>query len=120
MIQDDIALARYFYDLSADHPALEALTHHLSIATVRYVPAELRDGLGSKPTEDRLNELNQRLLEAIEESGQSFLSNAVISGKYALRLCIVNFRTSTGDIEALPQLIAQLGRRVHAEARISP
>lgn len=116
MIQDDITLARYFYDLSARHPELEALTHHLSITTVRYVPAELRDHLGSKPTEDYLNELNQRLLQAIEESGQAFLSNAVINGKYALRLCIVNFRTSTGDVEALPDLIVRLGRQLHEKS----
>jgi glutamate/tyrosine decarboxylase-like PLP-dependent enzyme len=113
MIQDDITLARHFYDLSAQHPELEALTHHLSITTVRYVPPQLRNSLGSKSTEDYLNELNQKLLQAIEESGQAFLSNAVISGKYALRLCIVNFRTATGDVEALPGLIVELGRALH-------
>lgn len=113
MIEDDIALARHFYDLSARHPELEALTHHLSIATVRYVPRELRDQLGSKSTADYLNELNQKLLQAIEESGQAFLSNAVINGVYALRLCIVNFRTATGDVEALPELIVRLGRALH-------
>jgi hypothetical protein len=33
----------------------------------------------------------------------------------ALRFCIVNFRTSTGDIEAMPELTARLGRKVHDE-----
>ena len=37
MIQDDITLARYLYDLAADHPELEAITNHLSITTLRYV-----------------------------------------------------------------------------------
>ena len=58
----------------------------------------------SEQTEDYLNQLNQRLLAAIEKSGEAFISNAVIAGKYALRFCIVNFRASTGDIEAMPQL----------------
>lgn len=115
MIRDDITLARYLYDLAADHPELEAITHHLSIATLRYVPQELSARLGSERTEKYLNELNRRLLEAIEESGEAFISNAVIAGKYALRFCIVNFRASTGDIEAMPQLVARLGRRIHAE-----
>jgi glutamate/tyrosine decarboxylase-like PLP-dependent enzyme len=114
MIEDDITLARYLYDLAATHPELEALTHHLSITTLRYVPAELRSTPGSKETENYLNELNERLLAAIEKSGEAFVSNAVIAGKYALRFCIVNFRTSTGDIEAMPQLIACLGRQIHA------
>ena len=118
MIQDDITLARYLYDLAVDHPELEAITNHLSITTLRYVPHELRAGLGSQQTEDYLNQLNQRLLAAIEKSGEAFISNAVIAGKYALRFCIVNFRASTGDVEAMPQLIAQLGRQIHAELSI--
>lgn len=119
MIQDDITLARYLYDLAVDHPELEAITHNLSITTLRYVPPELRAGLGSEQTEEYLNELNRRLLEAIEKSGEAFASNAVIDGNYALRFCIVNFRASAGDIEAMPQLVARLGRRVHAELESS-
>ncbi|HEY2016401.1 MAG TPA: pyridoxal-dependent decarboxylase [Bryobacteraceae bacterium] len=67
MIQDDITLARYLYALAVAHPELEAITHHLSVITLRYVPPELRTGLGSAETEGYLNELNRRLLEAIEE-----------------------------------------------------
>jgi glutamate/tyrosine decarboxylase-like PLP-dependent enzyme len=115
MIRDDMILARYLYDLAADHPELEAVTHHLSITTLRYVPQELRASLGSKPVEDYLNDLNQRLLAAIEKSGEAFVSNAVIAGKYCLRFCIVNFRATSGDIEAMPELLVRLGREAHAE-----
>ena len=115
MIQDDIILARRLYELASDHPELEAVTHQLSITTLRYVPQELRASVGCPQTEDYLNQLNQRLLAAIEKSGEAFISNAVIAGKYALRFCIVNFRTSTGDIEAMPQLLVRLGRQAHLE-----
>lgn len=111
MIQDDTTLARYLYDLALDHPELEAITSHLSITTLRYVPRELRASLGSEATEDYLNRLNQRLLAAIEKSGEAFISNTVIGRRYALHFCIVNFRASTADIEAMPQLVAQLGHR---------
>ena len=70
---------------------------------------------GLEETEEYLNELNRRLLEAIEKSGEAFISNAVIAGKYALRFCIVNFRASAGDIEAMPPLVARLGRQIHNE-----
>ena len=43
------------------------------------------------------------------------MSNAVIAGKYALRFCIVNFRASSGDIEAMPELVVRFGRQAHAE-----
>ena len=115
MIGEDMALARHLYELVEADPELEAITHNLSITTFRYVPLELRDSLGSERTETYLNELNQELQLVIENSGEAFLSNAIVDGKYALRLCIVNFRSSTADIEALPPLVVRLGRETHAE-----
>ena len=34
-----------------------------------------------------------------------------------LRTCIVNFRTTDADAEAVPGLVARLGRTVDAESR---
>ena len=51
------------------------------------------------------------LLDRVEKSGEAFLSNAVIDGKFALRACIVNFRTSDEDIEALPGILCRLAQR---------
>jgi glutamate/tyrosine decarboxylase-like PLP-dependent enzyme len=115
MIGEDVALARRLYELAAEHPELEAFTHNLSITTLRYVPLELRASVGSEQTEAYLNRLNRLLLTYFESSGEAFCSNALIEGKCALRFCIVNFRTSTGDIEAVPPLVARLGRQAHAE-----
>ena len=117
MIRDDITLAHHLYDLAMDHPELEAITQHLSITTLRYVPQELRAEVGSERTEEHLNKLNRHLLEAIEKSGEAFISNAQVAGKYALRFCIVNFRASACDIEAMPELVASLGRRIHSELK---
>jgi aromatic-L-amino-acid decarboxylase len=115
MIGDDIALAQHLYDLAAEHSELEAITHNLSITTLRYVPLELRASIGSGPTEAYLDRLNQRLLTLLENSGQVFCSNALVDGKYALRFCIVNFRTSTDHIEAVPQWVADFGSQAHKE-----
>ncbi len=41
----------------------------------------------------RLNPLNERLLEAVNATGEVFLSHAVLGGRYALRLAIGNIRT---------------------------
>lgn len=117
MIRDDILLAAHFHKLAAAHPELEAFTCNLSIATFRYVPAEMRESAGSEKTEEYLNCLNRDLLTRIERSGEGFVSNAVIEGKFLLRLCIVNFRTSMEDIEALPLLAVRLGREAHAALR---
>jgi glutamate/tyrosine decarboxylase-like PLP-dependent enzyme len=117
MIGDDMLLSQHLYRLVAGHPELEALTQNLSITTFRYVPPDLGARRDSPEVETYLNQLNQELLTRIEKSGRAFLSNAVLSGKYALRSCIVNFRTSLRSIEALPELVARLGRETDAGFR---
>lgn len=107
-IAEDMRLSRKLFDLMRNHPQFEALTQSLSITTFRYVPGDLRSRVGDPAVEESLNKLNEELLARIEKSGQAFLSNAVINGKFALRACIVNFHTSAEDVEALPGLIATL------------
>lgn len=112
MISNDIRLAEHLHELVARHPELEAHTHNLSITTFRYVPSDLQVGLPK--VETYLNHLNKELLMELQNSGQAFLSNAVVEDAYLLRACIVNFRTSWADIKALPEIVAQLGSRVDA------
>jgi aromatic-L-amino-acid decarboxylase len=109
MIGDDMLLARHLHQLMADHPSFEAITHGLSITTFRYVPPELKAQSGSEKIERYLNQLNQQLLTAVEKSGEAFLSSALVGATFVLRACIVNFRTSLEDVEALPLLLDRLG-----------
>jgi len=88
MIDDDIALSREMYRRAAEHAELEALTQSLSITTFRYVPPDF-DG-----NEEYLNQLNTELLARLQRGGRVFLSNAVLGTRFALRACIVNFRTT--------------------------
>ena len=117
MIGDDMLLARHLHELLAHHPEFEATTQSLSVTTFRYVPPDLRSQLGSEEVEHYLSRLNQNLLTAVEKSGEAFLSNAMIGGKFVLRACIVNFRTSLADIEALPALVARLGKEADTALR---
>ena len=117
MIADDIALSERLFAGAAVHPELEACTQALSIATFRYVPPDLRAQTGEAAAEAYLNTLNEALLERIQNSGEAFVSNAVVHGRYLLRACIVNFHTSEADVDGLPDLVARLGRDVHAELR---
>ncbi len=114
MIRENIRLAKSLYELADAHPKLEALTQSLSITTFRYVPSDLKN---QPEAETYLNRLNSELLTKIQNSGEAFISNAVIHGKFALRACIVNFRTRMEDIEALPLLAARLGAEVDAQLR---
>jgi hypothetical protein len=67
-----------------------------------------------------LDRLNRQILAAVERSGEAFLSNAVVDGRFALRACIVNFRTSESDIDALVPLLARIGNDVHQTLALHP
>ena len=115
MISDDIQLAQELYRLVEAQPELQAFTQGLSITTFRYVPPDLTPG--SEQVKAYLNQLNADLLIRLQRSGEAFLSNAVVRGTFLLRACVVNFRTSLEDIEALPALVMRIGREVDATIR---
>jgi glutamate/tyrosine decarboxylase-like PLP-dependent enzyme len=108
MIGDDIRLSQQLHALVQQHPDFEAMTQHLSIATFRYVPRD-RQSPTTPDAEAYLDRLNQELLTRVERSGEAFLSQAMVNGRFALRACIVNFRTSLTDIEALLSVISRHG-----------
>ena len=115
MIGDDIALSKALYDSVDKYPELEAATQSLSITTFRFVPLGLPSD--SAAVEPYLNDLNGELLNRLQASGEAFVSNAVVEGRYLLRACIVNFRTALADVEALPEIVTRLGRALDSEMR---
>ena len=114
-IGDDIRLAQRLFSLIDAHPEFEACTQRLSITTFRYVPSDLPPDMDAPQRERYLNRLNQALLDRVQRSGEAFVSNAVLGGRYVLRPCIVNFNTQEDDIDALPEILARLGRATHAD-----
>jgi glutamate/tyrosine decarboxylase-like PLP-dependent enzyme len=114
MIGDDCRLARALYAAAAEHPELETFTCALSIATFRYVP---RDLAGRPDAGEHLNALNKELLRRLRLGGEAFLTNAMVGGRFLLRACVVNFRTRLDDVEAVPGIVARIGREVDREMR---
>ena len=115
MIAGDIALARRLHEAVERHPDLEAWTLGLSITTFRYVPPDLRETAGRD--EAYLDRLNAALLERLQADGDVYLSNAVVRDRYLLRSCIVNFRTTEADVDAVPEIVARAGRDLDRRMR---
>jgi aromatic-L-amino-acid/L-tryptophan decarboxylase len=115
MIGDDIRLTQHLHRCVGEHPDLDPFTLGLSISTFRYVPPELRGSVGQPAGDDRLNALNEALLDRLQKEGKAFVSNAVVNGQYLLRACIVNINTTRNDVERLPEIIVETGRRVFAD-----
>jgi len=40
-------------------------------------------------------------MSRLQDGGEAYVSNAVLKGRMLLRACIVNFRTTAADLEAL-------------------
>ena len=114
-IADDIALAETLARRIADTPELQMFTRQLSIATFRFVPADLTPGTAAVDT--YLSRLNTALLERLQRGGEVFVSNAVLDGRFLLRACIVNFHTTVADVEALLEIVVRHGHALDAELR---
>ena len=87
------------------------------LGLIRYVPEDLRSTLGEEPIERYLNDLNEALLDRVQRSGEAFVSNAVVHGRYVLRACIVNFHTERQDVGALLEIVERFGRKLDRERR---
>jgi aromatic-L-amino-acid/L-tryptophan decarboxylase len=90
-IKDDLRLAQILCAEIDAEPKLERLAPvALSAVCFRYI-----DGT------DDLDSLNQKILDRVIRRGRVYISNATISGKFALRACIVNHRSTEEDVKAI-------------------
>jgi glutamate/tyrosine decarboxylase-like PLP-dependent enzyme len=102
-ISEDISLAQYLGEIVSGADDFELLAPvELSICCFRYVPDR---GL----SDAELNQLNERIMERVQKGGRAYLSNATVNGKFALRACITNFRTTKADIDETVAAIREVG-----------
>jgi aromatic-L-amino-acid decarboxylase len=100
-IQKDLDLAQRLAGAIAARPDLELLARgDLSAICFRH------RGTESVPKED-LNRWNAAILKRVIQRGRVYLSNATLRGKFCLRACIVNHRTTADDIDSvIPEVLA--------------
>jgi glutamate/tyrosine decarboxylase-like PLP-dependent enzyme len=92
-IETSIACAKYLERLVQASADLEMLAPvELSVFCFRYAPPGFTGDLDA---------LNQRIMVDLQKRGSSYLSNARIRGKFALRGCVLNYRTTERDMEIL-------------------
>ena len=93
-------------------PTLELIApQSLSIACFRYVPEDAPTG----PERDGvLNELNREILRCVQERGRSAPSGTELRGRFALRPCFINPRSTAADVDALLEDIEQCGAEIWA------
>jgi glutamate/tyrosine decarboxylase-like PLP-dependent enzyme len=98
-IRADLRHAQLLAQDVARTPALELLAP----VTLSAVCFRFRH---DRPAEDT-NRLNAAILARVIERGRVYLSNATLEGRFALRACFVNHRTTDADVdEIVPEVLA--------------
>ena len=107
MIERHLALARRIgqsVEAADDLELLASVT--LNIVCFRYRPAGV--------AEERLDDLNRRLGEAVLEDGRVYFGTTSFEGRVAFRPAIVNFRTTEHDVDLLVEVVRELGAELTA------
>jgi glutamate/tyrosine decarboxylase-like PLP-dependent enzyme len=102
VVQHNIKLRYRLDELIDAREQLEPLGSELSISCFRYVP-------GRETDLSRADHINETIVNRLVEDGRFYLSPTVLDGKYSLRVCIVNFRTTEQDIIDLVDEIVLIG-----------
>jgi len=101
MVERHVRLARHLAERVDASPELERLADvPLNIVCFRAHPAGF--------SEERLNELNTRVGDAVRADGRVFVGTTTYAGKTALRPAIVNWRTDIPDVELLVDVTREL------------
>ncbi|HEY6152750.1 MAG TPA: pyridoxal-dependent decarboxylase [Candidatus Udaeobacter sp.] len=96
-IESNLASARYLESMVQASDDFEMVAPvELSIFCFRHVPAQLRND-----SAEQIDQFNERLLVALQRDGSSYLSNTTLAGRFALRGCVLNYRTTLRDMEIL-------------------
>jgi glutamate/tyrosine decarboxylase-like PLP-dependent enzyme len=100
-IQKDLDLAQRLASAIANQPKLELTAPvELSAICFRHVTAK-------SLSKDELNRHNAAILKRVVQRGHVYLSNATLRGKFCLRACIVNHRTTEADVDkVIPEVLA--------------
>jgi aromatic-L-amino-acid decarboxylase len=103
-IEENIACAKYIEELAKASGDFEMLAPvELSIFCFRHVP---------KGFTGDLDAFNERLLVKLQRAGSTYLSNARVRGRFALRGCVLNYRTTRADMERVLEDVRAAGEEL--------
>jgi len=112
-IESNLACARHLESIVQASDDFEmAAPVELSIFCFRYVPVRLRN-----ESSQAIDAFNERLLVALQRDGSSYLSNATLGGRFALRGCVLNYRTTLRDMETLLDDLRRVAKSLPVSAQ---
>ena len=111
-IEQNLACARHLQSLVKASDDFEmAAPVELSIFCFRHLPAALRNA-----SPQAIDAWNERLLPALQHDGSSYLSSTTLGCRFALRGCVLNYRTTLRDMEILLDDLRRVARSLPSRA----
>ena len=77
----------------------------LSVVCFRVVDRSLGE-------EDALSALNRAILERLQIGGEAFLTSTELGGRFVLRACFVNYRSTRADVDRMLAAVRGIRREV--------
>ena len=103
-VSKGIELADRIEDYVKASPVLEMLTPaKLGIACFRFNPENIDLG------EEEVEEVNRAVLVRVFWEDRAFISSTLLHGKFALRMCVINFSTTWNDVLETLETISKFG-----------
>jgi aromatic-L-amino-acid/L-tryptophan decarboxylase len=111
-IERNLACARYLESMVRASDDFEMVAPvELSIFCLRHVPVQVRS-----QSPEAIDAFDERLLVALQRDGSSYLSNATLGDRFALRGCVMNYRTTLRDMEILLDDLRRVARSLLSRA----
>jgi Glutamate decarboxylase and related PLP-dependent proteins len=122
-ISEDIEMAKYLAQKIEAAEDFELLAPvELSICCFRYLPENFRarlqaaDEVSRELINSEIDNLNERVMYKVQRGGRAYLSNATLRGRFALRACIVNFRTTRADMDITLDIVREAAEELSEQS----
>jgi aromatic-L-amino-acid decarboxylase len=101
-IREHCRLARLFASWLESDSQFEVLAPvTMAVVCFRFAPVEMK----GQESEEELNELNRRLVEAVNRTGEAYLTHTGLKGRTAMRLAVGNVLTAERHLSRAYDLI---------------
>jgi glutamate/tyrosine decarboxylase-like PLP-dependent enzyme len=124
LINQNIHLAQYLEALVNESTDFQAITStNLSIFCFRYIPKDLNKEYKrlnknkQKQIDKYLNRLNQEIIEKMIKDSSTLIYSTILNDIFALRVCIINYRTTKQDILDILTFLRKLGQTADKKLR---
>ncbi len=98
-VRSHIELAQYFAERLIENGNFEILAPHpFALVCFRYKPAGISD-------EEKINAINEKVMNDLNKTGKLFMSHTKLNGKYAIRFCCSQTSVEKRHVDAATDII---------------